>query len=237
MEEYQLKKQILERFQLIQSKREASHPHIALRPDSKLLDLVFELLQGQIEFDPTLFSELPLNKLTIYLSYTHAYYTNKIFFELEQTLHLLVHSISSNYYLEAINLLQHYQEFKNELTEHILEEDQELIPYILWLSTEASDMLPSYGLLLNRSKSVSLRSFLLDHRHDDHKHHLFYTWVEKHYSTFDSNSLYRIFGHQLQKFALDLKIHSLIEESVVLPRAISLENELIERSKQFYVLN
>ncbi len=237
MNEELYKKQLMERFQLIRSCSESGDFESEIQPDMELLDLVFDLLQGHKEFDAELFNNISLYHLTLYLRHTHAYYTNKIFFELEQTLHLLLPNITATDYSQALSLLMRYQEFKEELMEHMQEEERTFIPYILWLCTEANNILPTYGYWLRKSNHISLKSFLLEHHHDDKLYETFYRWVLKHHPAFSAYSLFRIFSNQMRKFSNDLYIHSLIEEFVVLPRAIEAENALMKRMEQHALLN
>jgi regulator of cell morphogenesis and NO signaling len=237
MNEELYKKQLMDRFQLIRSGTDSVDFKSEALPDMALLDIVFDLLQGHKDFDASLFKDISLYHLTLYLRHTHAYYTNKIFFELEQTLHLLLPNITATDYSQALSLLMHYQEFKEELTEDMQEEEKTFIPYILWLCTEAKDTQPTYSYWLQKSKDVSLRSFLLEHHHDDKLYETFYRWVQKHHMAFSAYSLFRIFSNQMKKFSNDIYIHSLIEEHVVLPRAIEAEQELIKRLEQLALLN
>ncbi len=237
MNEELYKKQLTERIELIQSNHYAvSYPDV-VKPEETLLNLIVELLQGKIEFQPAYFKDISLLQLTSYLRYTHAYYSEKKFFELEQTLILFLKNAEANQYMESLNLLVHYHQFKHELLEHMREEEETFIPYILWLGKLTETNIPTYGEWLTKRGLTSLSSFLLEHNHDNFKSHEFRTYVSQLHPSFQSHSVYRIFCEQLDFFCNDLQLHSSIEEAVVIPKAIIAENHLLERIHALSVLN
>lgn len=237
MNEELYKKQLMERFELIQSNQYSiSYPNL-IKPDAELLQAISELLQGHLEFHPSLFDNSSLLQLTSYLRYTHAYYSEKKFFELEQSLSLLLKTAYPEQFEESLCLLTNYQHFKQELMEHMREEEETFIPYVLWLGKQNRENLPSYGEWLKHRGPVSLNSFLLEHNHDTLRSHEFRKYVVQRHRFFESHSVYRVFREQLEFFCDDLQIHSAIEECVVLPRAIQAENALQEHLDKQSALN
>jgi iron-sulfur cluster repair protein YtfE (RIC family) len=238
MNEELYKKQLIERFRLIQSNHYAlSYPDL-IEPEESLLQIIFELLQGNIEYQTNLFQDISLHQLTSYLRYTHAYYCEKKFFELEQTLTLFLKNIDAELFQDALMLLKHYQQFKHELMHHIQEEEETIIPYILWLCKyEEPENIPSPGEFIKANKDISLNSFLLEHNHDELQSFQFQDYVSKQQATFKKHTMYRVFLEQLNYFCNDLRIHSAIEDGIVLPKAVLLEKKILRKMHSVLALN
>ena len=193
-------------------------------PPEFLLALL-EVFEDRLSFTAERFSGFPLWVIVDYLRKTHAYYLNKKLLEIEQSIHLLV-----NVYPRAhpLLLLLHnfYTEYKSHLISHIELEERDLLPYIVQLEQVAAG-----NGKLQSAPSMTVQQFIQQH-HDTEKDLDEVRKTILSYSPPDGNqTLYRILLSQLQVFEKDMAVHALMEDDVLLPRALELEKKFIGSSR------
>jgi regulator of cell morphogenesis and NO signaling len=171
-------------------------------------------------FSPTGFSKFSLEIIIDYLRKTHAYYLNKKLLEIEQSVHLLVNAYPHAHPMLLL-LNTFYTDYKNHLINHIEMEESELLPYILKLEKAAE----ANGKL--QPPTLTVEKFI-HHHHDTEKDLEEVRSAILNYSPPEGNqTLYRILLSQLQVFEKDMAIHALIEDEVLLPRALTLEKKFV----------
>ncbi|MDZ4714059.1 MAG: hemerythrin domain-containing protein [Cytophagales bacterium] len=186
-------------------------------------DFVLSLLK--IFDDLKAFSKAEFNrfKLEIVIDYirkTHEYYLSKKLLEIEQSIHLLLRSYPVAHPLLVI-LSDFYASYKTHLSQHIEIEEKHLLPYILHLE-KVDDGRASFQAY---PAKYSLKEFLVQH-HDTEKDLTEVRETIVNYSPPATNeTLYRILLSQLQVFEKDLAVHALVEDEVLLPRAMELESK------------
>ncbi len=185
---------------------------LGIEPD--FLMTLLEVFEDTDEFNPKDFNSFKLSVIVDYLRKTHRYYLEKKLPEIEQSIHLL-----SKAYPQSHPILQllhdFYIDYAKHLTKHIEVEERELLPYILDL-----EHLGSKG----GNKGV-VQKFIEEH-HDTEKDLEEVRNAILHYSPPEDNqTLYRILLSQLQVLEKDLAVHALIEDDVLLPRALEMEKQ------------
>lgn len=180
---------------------------------------LLDVFEDQESFSPENFGGFSLSAIVDYLRKTHAYYLNKKLLEIEQSIHLLVRAYPSAH---PILLLLHnfYADYKSHLVKHIEVEERELLPYIDQLEKVAQGketLLPA--------SAISVQQFI-DSHHDTEKDLRDVRAAILNYSPPAMNqTLYRILLSQLQVFEKDMAVHALMEDHVLLPRALELEQK------------
>jgi regulator of cell morphogenesis and NO signaling len=140
--------------------------------------------------------------------------------EIEQSIHLLVNAYPRAHPMLLL-LNTFYSDYKSHLINHIEMEERELLPYIIKLEQVAE----TNGTLLPPTLSVEQ---FIHHHHDTEKDLEEVRIAMLNYSPPEENqTLYRILLSQLQVFEKDMAIHALIEDEVLLPRALALEKKFV----------
>jgi len=191
-------------------------------------DLVYELahafeLPG--EFDPKAFDSFPIELIVDYIRRTHRLYLLRKLPEMEQSIHLLLQDYTDDHPLLCI-LSGFYGEYKNELSLHMLEEEQKLLPYVDFLLDAEENGLDMYAFY-RQSSLYSLDTFTHDH-HDDSEKDLqqIRETILQHEPPVTNATPYRILVQQLHNFERDLLVHGLIEDHVLIPRMKGVEDSL-----------
>ncbi len=173
---------------------------------------VFEDLQA---FRKSNFDNFQLVVIIDYLRKTHGYYLDKKLPEIEQSIHLLMNAYPSAHPLLVL-LNQFYGDYKNHLSGHIEIEERDLFPYIASLEQPETH---------KGESKVTVQQFM-DQHHDTEKDLEEIRTTILHYSPpADNQTLYRILLSQLEILEKDLAIHALMEDEVLLPRALQLEQK------------
>lgn len=194
-------------------------------------DLVHELsvtFEFPGEFNHKAFMPFPIELIIDYIRKTHRLYLFKKLPEMEQSILLLLEDYSSHHPLLAI-LHDFYSAYKINLSLHICEEEQHLLPYIEYLLHAESKGLDAYTFF-KQSQRYSLEEFEADHKDDNEKDLQQIREIILMYDPPLTNaSPYRILLQQLQNFERDLTVHGLIEDHVLVPRMKVTAHQLQEK--------
>jgi regulator of cell morphogenesis and NO signaling len=175
--------------------------------------------------DKKILMKFPIETILDYLKKTHRYYLDKKIPEIELSLHDIIRQNNQgNSVLFALGNL--FIAYKKKLTDHIKSEEEELFPYIEFLIRQVRE-----GVDYTTSKKI-VSKFTIQHFEESHNN------VEEdiertrdtivRYSPENTFAMsYRIFLNQLDLFEKDLHRHSIIEDEVLVPKALKLE-ELVK---------
>lgn len=181
---------------------------------------LLQLFEDQRSFKVAEFGKFKLEVIVDYIRKTHQYYLFKKMLEIEQSIHLLLRGYPDGHPLLLI-LHKFYADYREGLSHHIEMEETQLLPYILHLE-KVDEGVASFQAY---PSSYSLKKFLT-HHHDTEKD---LAEVREAILTYSppatSETLYRILLSQLQVFEKDLAVHAVIEDEVLLPRAMELERK------------
>ena len=170
------------------------------------------------------FSLIPMDLLLDYVRRTHILYLDKSLQEIEQSIILLNDAYPAGHPVLSV-LNEFFLEYKSDLIHHIHLEDGFLIPYISFLNRSLSGKLDLYRFYAEK-KLFNLRQFTQEH--DDHDAEL--ELVRLKLLTYEApptnKFLYGVLVNQLDFFRQDLKIHGLIEDEILIPRALEMEEKL-----------
>lgn len=169
---------------------------------------------------------ISLSELVIYLECSHRNYLQKKFPELEQTLNALF------LYHEdfALNLMvKKLRELIHHLEKHILQEEQNTIPYIIYLLDLKAGRVPESFMYMNR---VRLRENIKEHDFIEDQLAELSSEISA-LQLKNSSIAFNLLVSQLDFLVRDIRLHGRIEDELVMPAALVLENEL----KREYLFN
>jgi len=186
-------------------------------------EFVFALLnlfEDEKSLDTKVFDAFRLEVIVDYIRKTHEFYLLRKMLEIEQSIHLLMQSYPEAHPLLVV-LRDFYSSYTKHLSNHIEVEESQLLPYILHLE-KVDDGKASFQAF---PSGYSLSRFVVHHQ-DTEKELEEVRAAIQHYSPPPTNeTLYRILLSQLEVFEKDLAIHALIEDEVLIPRAMALERK------------
>lgn len=183
--------------------------------DTGLLDIQFvlqlmELYSDIRQFDPKAFGQFSLSTVLEYLERTHAFYEVSLLPRMEQS----IRSINQLFPEHAIAqvLAAFFKNYRNELFEHIELEESQLFPYARRLAHGGA----------GRDYSVAEFRAVHDHHIEDSLHRVI-DLMETDHPEVTRSFAYRTFKNLLEQFRLDLSVHHLIEERVLLQKLVEME--------------
>jgi regulator of cell morphogenesis and NO signaling len=181
------------------------------------------------------FDSFSVELIVDYIQRTHVYYLEKKLPEIEQSILLLSgHYDSKHPILTALQSFFH--RYVKDLSEHIRAEESLLLPYINTLC-EARLAPLGFSRLLLLHREYSVERFLSSHHDTEDELKDIRQTIRLYEPPVTNESLYRILLTQLQVFEQDLCIHAYIEEEVLIPKALKLEQTLNENLQSRSILN
>jgi len=186
-------------------------------------------------FNATEFEPYSLELIVDYIQRTHAFYLQKKLPEIEQSISLLSTLYTSDHPI-LVALRSFFHRYCQDLTEHIADEEKNLLPYIVLLR-QAADSPKHFSEYIFACRSYSISKFLSGHHDTEDELRGIRQTIRLYEPPATNESLYRILLAQLQSFEQDLQVHAHIEEEVLIPKAQKLETELNGRLQQHLPLN
>jgi len=182
-----------------------------------LRDSLVDALTGELDDPIRSFYRFPLNSLVDYLIRSHALYTDKLLMELD---HTWIQLIKSHKESGLLVLYSMYREFMTELIVHFKEEEERFFPYALAVYGIAERTSLAYPVLGKSSGNEFLAA------HDDPADSLMEV-TEGLESLFCAQSitcpLSALLLRRMKVLCVDLIIHGLIEEDVLVLKVIQYE--------------
>ncbi len=220
------KKQVLQRYHLpaIYQMNEFHGDGAYLEQSSDFISLLARCFEDESAFRSSDFNDVPMDILMDYIRRTHRLYLDKSLQEIEQSIHLLCTAYPSGHPILAV-LNNFYLDYKTDLIIHIRQEDERLLPYIQFLETSLKGGFNPHEFFKNR-KHFSMQLFIDNHSDNDSE----LETVRARILTYDpppmNRFIYGVLVQQLEFFRQDLKIHGMIEDRVLIPRALDMEHRL-----------
>ncbi len=195
--------------------------------DTEFIQVLTRAFEEDVNFRFSEFNAFPIEVLVDYIQRTHWLYIHKTLHEIEQSLSLLNSAYPFGHELLEI-LNNFYLDYKHDLIHHIREEDDQLIPYVLFLK-QTHDRGINQFEFFNRSNRFNIEKFFEQHDESDD----LLEKIRKKIMAYDppptNGFIYGVLLNQFSLFEHDLKIHGLIEEQVLIPKALDLEQKLMSR--------
>ncbi len=205
----------LQRFNVDLSKGDMSFSQVdveSIKDVNFIVDLI-KFYSNPVKEEVDQFEQYSLDVLLDYLQRTHRFYIDKILPKMEMNIKNIFDLFPEH---SIVPLLNHfYNQYQNDLLEHIELEEKHLFPYAKKLMVE---QLP---------KDYSVHEFRLhhDHRIQDHLEDIIMV-IEEDIPLVSKTFAYRMFKNLLSQFQVDLNIHHMIEEKVFLDKLAKLESHV-----------
>lgn len=192
--------------------------------DDELLELIFDLYDDDRDFPFQKIRKFSIGEILTYLQATHRYYLTKKLPEIEQSLLHIFSRYGKTHELLA-ELCLFFNDYKNDLIEHVKMEEREFFPYIKRLVKAANGEMATHEITeLLSTASIAQFNDHHDSIEDELKE---VSTIIKRYSEYEATPLpYRIFLNQVELFELELRKHAIIEDHVLVPMAMELEAKL-----------
>jgi regulator of cell morphogenesis and NO signaling len=157
-----------------------------------------------------------------HLKHTHHHYSQRMLPVIEH--HIQQTAIQHHkQYPQLLLLDKIFTTFKEDFLKHIRYENEVVFVYIKKLEKFTINF--THSILLEL-KDFSMGDFIMKHHHDDDDMHNIRKLLDNYEVSKDDHLAYKVLMHELKNFESDLKAHSLIEEDMLIPRAIKMEEKL-----------
>lgn len=219
-------KQVLQRYNLpAMYQINEFHGDVAyLEQSSEFINLLARCFEDDTTFRTSDFNDVPMDVLMDYIRRTHRLYLDKSLQEMEQSIHLLRDAYPTDHPLLAL-LNDFYLDYKTELIQHIRLEDDQLLPYIQFLTNSLNGGFNAHKYFVKR-QIFNIQQFIEGHEENDLELDTIRLKVLAYDPPVINRFLYGVLVQQLEFFRQDLKIHGMIEDLVVIPRALDMEHRL-----------
>ena len=217
-------RQILERYSI--SNRDLAF-HLneleQIQLDQDFIAVLIRMFEDESCFPVKELNSFSLNTILEYIGRTHVYYVEKKLPEIEQSIELLLQDYADNHPLLPL-LRSFYADYKEDLSGHIKAEDNYLLPYI-----EQLIALCQTENIFKQTKSAlkyTLREFIQYHSDTEGDLQQVRETTSLYKPPVTNQTPYRVLLFQLEQFEMDLRVHALIEDKILIPRALMLETKL-----------
>lgn len=174
-------------------------------------------------------SHIPLSTVVSYLTSTHAYYLDSVLPEVEQNIHQLLErsELSTR---ETALVKDFFNDYKKEFMEHLSEEEQYVLPYILELEKQSALDQPD-AKFLKRLQKYSIREFEKGHDRLETSLENLSRLIIKYLPPCDDFQLCQQVLNQLSALVKDLVDHADMEDKILIPRVAELEQTMLRTYK------
>ena len=164
---------------------------------------------------------IPAKDIVAYLKMTHASYLNEKLSEIEDLIGLL-HNAKAEDEKYILLIRNFFEDYKNELTEHIMHEEEIVFPYVLSIEQiyESRIVSPSNKEIF---ESFSIKAYQEGHSDIEEKLMDLKIIMIKYLAPPLNVNIYHKIIQLLFMLEQDLNYHSRIEDKVLVPKMISME--------------
>lgn len=167
-----------------------------------------------------------LGTVVDYLRGTHTYYVDIALPMVEEKIfRLLTQPGLSEKEVELVTSF--FNDYKQEFLAHISEEEQDILPYILELEKQSAREIPDPAFL-NKIQSYSIREFEQEHDRLETSLEQLARLMIKYLPPFEDVHLCHQVLHDLSDLVKDLRDHANMEDKILIPRVVELEEQLLD---------
>ncbi|HRH34188.1 MAG TPA: hemerythrin domain-containing protein [Catalimonadaceae bacterium] len=195
----------------------------------------FELLRKNQEFDLAQLAHYPVEILVSLLRHSHQLFIKQKLPFLFQTIAEMDENRFFNPDL-ARDLKMVFPIFAEDFIKHIFEEEDTLFEYIALL-LESTREIDNPGMLFFLLKTKGIRSFSMHHEAHSNEMEGIRSLTDNYAISSDADLFTFILFKELQDFEEQLRKHAQIENNLLFPKALHLENEVRWRLDQIRLLN
>lgn len=181
---------------------------------------IINVFNNENYFPQKKLQQFSVSTIINYLNKTHEFYRNYYITEIDK----LIKQLLSNENIESKVICKFYNNYKNELIEHLKFEETIVFPYIIELSG-----LGVKKLSAKKKIKYSINDFEKEHSNIDNKISDLRNFIIRYLSVYyDFNTCNSLLS-SLFLFEKDLQNHTRIEEKILFPKAKYLEKSVITK--------
>jgi regulator of cell morphogenesis and NO signaling len=173
-------------------------------------------------------SLFPLKAMVDYISSTHTYYTEIAIPLVEEKIHRLM-KYSRLSEKEVLLVTNFFNDYKEDFMDHLSQEEEEILPYVLELERQASLDVPDPDFL-NRLQTYSISEFEKEHERLEISLKHLSEFIIKYLPPFDDKRLCHEVLNDLAVLMKDLVDHADLEDKILIPRVAELEKKVLQRA-------
>lgn len=214
-----------------QTLREVCHQR-GLSPQSVIRKL--EAIEEVSQAEKLELQNFPMELLVEYLKHSHYLFVKE---KLPYIAKLIQHVPADGTYMHILQDLKFvFPLFVEEFIHHIYEEEDTLFSYVLALSNFLNGM-GNQGRLYYRMENYSLHHFSMEHaEHDDDMQGIRQITGEYHLEE-NAPLQVRVLFSELRALEKELKIHARVENDILFPKALMIEQKVRQRMSEKIQLN
>ncbi|MCC5928191.1 MAG: hemerythrin domain-containing protein [Cyclobacteriaceae bacterium] len=169
------------------------------------------------------FGKYPVELILQYLSHKHQEFINRKLPYLSR----LIDGLPKIYSLDSVreDLKFVFPLFVEDFVQHIYDEENHMFSYIRLL-VDASRGLANPSLVYYQSEKHSMEKFSLDHHGVDNEMDGIRSLTENYTLACNESNFYRLTFEALRSFEQELLVHANIENNILMPKAVILENQV-----------
>lgn len=196
-------------------------------------DFFMEIANAYLEEDGIPREDLalfPLKSMVKYLRDTHAYYLEVALPRVEELIEQLL--MQPELSKKEVSLLSgFFDDYKQDFMKHILQEENEVLPYILELEKQSLAQGPD-PVFLKRLQTYSIRKFAQEHDRLEYSLENLSRLIIKYLPPLKNQELCLKVLAELANLVKDLVDHANMEDKILIPRVSELEQQLLSRGKE-----
>ncbi len=174
------------------------------------------------------FNQWPIDFLIDYIEYVHHHYLRENLSTVEELLARFIHSQNSKYN-SFTELMDYFVGLKTDLLPHLEKEEKVIFPYIKQVA-HAYQSKESYASLFIRTLRKPLENVM---HHEDEKLaqyiHRFRKLTNNYSCSVNASIAQRVCFAKLKELDSDLTQHMHLENNILFPKAIKMEQELLQK--------
>ncbi|MFC2129250.1 hemerythrin domain-containing protein [Bacteroidota bacterium] len=175
------------------------------------------------------FSQFPLSLVVEYLKKTHLYYLKAGLPLIEDQINSLIGSSGLSDEKKKL-VLTFFNDYKKEFLDHIMKEEEQVLPYILEIEEQTGKNKPDV-LFVKRLKEYSINHFAREHDRLENSLTNLAELIIKYLPPFKNRALCDKILSNLFVLKEDLIDHAAMEDKVLVPKVADLEKEILIRAK------
>ncbi|MCP4310092.1 MAG: hypothetical protein GY790_02415 [Bacteroidetes bacterium] len=175
-------------------------------------------------------AHFPLESMVSYLRATHSYYLSVAIPRVEKMISQLLSQPELS--KKEVSLLSgFFDDYKQDFMIHLSQEENEVLPYILELEKQSLCQQPDPAFI-NRLKEYSIGKFAQEHDRLEYSLENLSRLIIKYLPPLEDQQLCLRVLRELADLVKDLVDHADMEDKVLIPRVVELEQQIITRGEE-----
>lgn len=191
-------------------------------------------LDESFDIDTATLNNSPINLVIEYLKHNHSYFIKNRLPYIKSLISNLTLEDKKYKFFNDLKFI--FPLFYEDFVDHILEEEKYIFTYIQKLQ-QFDNKVNDHAKLFFASKKISLEEEAKEHREEDSEMSGI-RGLTKNYSIRNINNLHlKVIFQELKEFDKELELHSNIENKILFPRALKLQDKVFDEIRNISFLN